>query len=199
MEAIDPSMPQPPQPQEPQLPPTRGRSCLVMILIAAVIGAVVCAGICGGLFYFGVETVKNTPAYRMALAQVQESPEVTERLGRPVEEAGWVPAVQMNVGDGQGSATMDFDVQGPEGRAHVRCQARMIGGTWGLTLLEVTFADGERVVLDTGDRADEEAPKWTPPKGDSDAEKPAEAGEAPQIEMELPVDVPSGGGSRGPQ
>jgi len=144
MDTFDPSSPPAPRPK------SRTKTCLVIALMVGAVGFLLCAGVCGGFFAIRVWRIKNIGPYEMAFKQVQQAPEVIERLGQPVEDATWVPVAQRNVRDNQGSATIDFKVRGPKGQAAVRTQARMIDGIWGLAELDVTFADGERLSLAPG-------------------------------------------------
>jgi len=176
------------QPEAVPEPKSRGKTCLVVGLVLLVVAGLLCAGLCGGLFLVGVWGIKQLPPYQMALEQVQQAPEVIERLGEPIEDATRMPQIQQSQQDGQGSATIDFDVEGPNGKAHVRTQARMIDGAWGLTLVEVTFADGQRISLGTGDDGTEDAPKWTPPEEGPQA--PGADVAPPQLNLELPDNVP---------
>jgi len=129
-------------------------------------------GCCAGLFWIGLRAIKKP--HQMALEQVQRNAEVVKRLGQPIEQISWLPVVQGDFQAGQGSISLDFDVAGPNGEAHVRTQARMIDGTWGLTTLEVTFKDGQKLSLETAaDGGLEDAPLWSP---EAESESSPDAG-----------------------
>ena len=51
----------------------------------------------------------------------------------------------------------DFKITGPKGSADVRTQSRRLSGQWTMTMLEVVFSDGKRLMLETngGDEAAE--------------------------------------------
>jgi len=175
-------------PESQPAPAKRGRTCLVAALVVAVVLTVLCAGLCGGAFFVFVWGIKNLDPYEMALEQVRSSEQVTERLGEPIKDASWVPTGQVNVTNDQGSGTLAFKVRGPRGEANVRAQARLVDGIWGLTEVEVTFADGQSIFLETGGDGIGDAPAWNPP--DEAAEFPVQSDAPPEIEMELPADVP---------
>lgn len=193
MDAIDPSLQ--PQPEGAPQPKSRFKTCLVVTLLVAVIGIVLCAGVGAVFFTFGVRSIKNMAPYKMSLEQAEKSPQVIQRLGEPIEDDTWLPQFQVNVHNNQGSATVYFQVKGPKGRAHVHSKARLIDGDWGLTELTVTFADGQRVELETGTSGnqEEEAPKWVPPS--TGAKAPEEAPPPPEIDLKLPSNVPPPAGA----
>ncbi len=150
---------------EPEPPPRSwwSRNWLWVVpvgLLGIVLG---CGGCCLGIFGTALYAIKSSSPYQMALEEVRTSPEVIDRLGQPIEEAGLFPTGNVNVENGGGNALLEFDVAGPRGRAHVQARARRIGGQWGLTTVEVTFADGERISLELEDQEGmEEAPPWKP-------------------------------------
>jgi len=154
---------QPPAVETPA--PRKSRKLLFWLLILPLGVVLVCGGLCTGLFFVGVGAIKNSPPYKMALKQVQEDPQVIKKLGSPIHAASFIPAGNLHVTNDTGEALLDFDVAGPNGKAHVRTQARMIGGQWGLTTLDVRFSDGQRRAL-AGDETSD-APRWTPPAGDA--------------------------------
>ncbi len=110
---------------------------------------VLCGGFCIGIFGLVFGLLKSSDPYQMALQRVQNDPQVIQLLGQPIEESGWFPTGQLNIENDRGDARFDFDVAGPNGKAHVHTEARRISGRWGLTRLEVTPEDGQRIVLDT--------------------------------------------------
>lgn len=131
--------------------------CLLMLLLLVLC----CAGIFGGLLY----TMKSSEPYQMALEQVRTNPKVIESLGEPIQEVGWFPSGSVEIENDRGDARFDFDIAGPKGKGHVRTQARRIAGKWGLTTLEVTGPDGQRVPLETAPAEAggmEDAPRWKP-------------------------------------
>ena len=88
-------------------------------------------------------------------------------------------------------ASLDFDVAGPNGRAHVRAEARAIGGQWGLSSVEVTIDGGGRLSLDVGsDEGPSDAPAWSPNGGESTgSQDSAPTPSVMKVELDLPSEV----------
>jgi len=130
-----------------------------------------CGGCCVGIIgaVFGV--LKSSDPYKMTLERVQNDPKVIEALGEPIE-AGWMVSGEVihQMGPAAGSARLDFDVTGPKGKAHVHSEARCAYDVrrgqpeWGLTKVEVTTPDNQRIVLDVSADKDngQEAPPFQP-------------------------------------
>ena len=140
------------------------RNWLWFVPTVLLMAFLISAACCGGVLLTPYMMLRSSQPYEMALSEVQEDPAVVERLGEPIKADSWFPVGTVHAENGGGEAALDFDVAGPDGRAHVRTQAKRIDGQWGLARLEVTFDDGRRLSLDTGSGDGlEEAPLWTPP------------------------------------
>jgi len=142
-----------------------------VLLIVLIGGGVMCCGVCGLTGFIGLKALKETEPYKMTLAAVRSDPTVVERLGEPIVD-DWKVNVQINAtGGDRGSATVMIPISGPKGTARVRSECQMVGGTWGLTSVEVTFGDGQRHLL----------PIVPPPPGSGAGEAPpwAPTGESP--------------------
>ncbi|MHB1037877.1 MAG: cytochrome c oxidase assembly factor Coa1 family protein [Pirellulales bacterium] len=136
--------------------------------IVIVLPLCACGGGCAGLGYFffwGVEVLKSAEPYKMAFDQVRQDRAVIQRLGEPIEDATWVPSGNIHIEDGRGEASLDFDVSGPKGVAHVRAESRRVDSQWGVVLLEVTFDDGKKMILNApkAEKELDEAPPFVPP------------------------------------
>ena len=146
--------------------PRRGwlaRNWLWFIPTGCLAVLLVCGGLCAGVAFWGVGRIKHLEPYKMAFAQVRNDAQVIERLGQPIEDATLVPSGEVNFQNDRGDANFGFKVAGPNGRANVRAQARLIDGIWGLSTLEVTFDDGQRISLPVGaDAGLDDAPMWSP-------------------------------------
>lgn len=138
--------------------------------------------------------LKSTEPYQMALVRVQADPEVIAQLGQPIRDVEFLPSGSI-YGD---KANVMFRIAGPRGRASVRAEARRIGGSWGLSLLEVTTVDQKRISVNTasGSGGEGDAPAWKPgaaAKPDSEpAKTPPLASPSPDIQLEVPDLAPPG-------
>ena len=155
--------------QMPYAPPPRGwfaRNWLWFVPLVLLLPLVICAGLCAGILGMGYYAILNSDPYRLALEAVQKNPQVIEQLGKPIEGVRWPPpGGSVNIKDDRGEAKLEFKVRGPKGTADVEGNSRMVDGKWGLTSVTVKFADGKRVVVDTGQAAEGDAPKWDAPAG----------------------------------
>ncbi len=176
--ATPPSFTQPPQAPAPK------KTWLLWVIIP-VVGLLVCCGVCGGLFYGVfqgvVAAIKSSDAYKTALVQVQQDPVVKEKLGEPITDTG-MPMGNFKVENNSGSADFTFDVEGPKGKGTVAVDAAMSAGTWRLTSLSITFADGEEHEIAVGGGEE-------PPADEPAAKEPA--AEDPPIEMDPAAEEPA--------
>jgi len=126
---------------------------LSLALLAALVAA--------WFFWFGAK--KFSEPYRMALTRVSQSEAMQQELGTPIRDVTWFPTGRIS-GQGHGrTARLNFTVAGPRGRATVSTVARCIGGSWGLTTLDVTFPDGGRRSIPVGKMQQAAAaPRWSP-------------------------------------
>jgi hypothetical protein len=141
--------------------------------------AVVVAGGIGWYQFAGKNRAfKSTEPYRMALKQVQQDAQVRGRLGEPVRDVTGVPTGTMHEEGDRGSADLNFRVAGPKGEGKVQMQARRVAGQWGIALLQVTFADNQRITLDADPQDD--APKFDPSGGGAAPKFSPSGGETPK-------------------
>jgi hypothetical protein len=162
---------------------------LVLVLIAA------CGAVVGYRVVFGGR--KASVPYQMALEKVRHDPQVIALLGEPVDDAEWFPTGNVQQEGDRGIASLHFRIAGPKAQARVSVQARRVDGRWGLTMLDVLHADGERIRVDTTSAGGvDEAPRWSPPGADeSPAEPEADApsdlpGATPETETDIQLELP---------
>ena len=148
----------------PPAPPRRGwlsRNWLWFIPLTLLLAVLLCGGCCGGILVTVFGAMKTSAPYQMALKQVQNDPQVIEKLGQPIKD-GWIPSGEVNISNGSGDARLDFNVTGPKGTAHVHTEARRSNGVWTTTVLDVTI-DSQRISLTpAGNSGIGEAPPFEP-------------------------------------
>lgn len=185
--------------EPPGAPPRRGwfrRNWRRLVLAVVVVPILICAGAAGWFYVVRVAPLRSSEPYQAALKRVQADPKVIQRLGQPIRDASWVPSGSVNIENDRGNANLMFKVAGPKGSASVRTQARRIRGTWGTTVLDVTFAGEKPIPLDTGP-SDDDAPKFNPsggppgpsaPKADAKLPPPKPPDvPGPEIKLEIPT------------
>lgn len=155
------------------------RIAAILFLLCLVIGL--------GVFIYISAARRSSPPYQMALLHVQADRQMIERLGEPIKDTTWLPVVNNDAG----KATVNFDVAGPKDKAHVRAEARMVGGQWGLTSVEVDIGIGKPFSLDVGlGEGQSDAPLWSPNEGESTGVEAPESTLPPvKMEGDLPSDV----------
>ena len=118
-------------------------------LIIAVIGVPVLC--CGGSFW-GVASLAGAvmKPRDVAIEYLQDDPRVTEQLGSPLEPGENFFPKQYSVENNTGNATIQFDVDGPDGSAKVDGRMILNSGTWTPEFLTVTFSDGSEIVVPEG-------------------------------------------------
>ena len=119
-----------------------GRNWLWFVPVVLLSTGCFCCLGCGGIFFGVFQALKSSEPYQMALAHVQNDPEVIGVLGEPIVEAGFVPFGAVEVENDHGTSTLHFQVSGPNGQAWVSSTAVREGGRWQLTFVEVTPDDG---------------------------------------------------------
>jgi len=121
--------------------------------------------------------------YRLAMQKIGESDELRSKLGEPIQAVGWPPPGP-RLEDRE--REVRWDIRGPKGQAKAHVHARLMQGKWEIIIMEVTFADGERVSLvETIDDAGD-APLFDGPKPEKEAPKTPEI-DAPAPEITMPV------------
>jgi len=136
---------------DPDVPPQRGwfrRNALWFVPTMLGLGMVcVCPIACCSGTIFGVfKALEESEAAAMALKVVQDSPEVKERLGEPIE-MGSVSGGNISMVNDGGEAMVNFSVDGPRGTAQVHTEADRQAGQWSLRTVEVTFPDNSKIDL----------------------------------------------------
>lgn len=119
-----------------------GRNWLWFVPVTLLSTGCLCCLGCGGIFVGVFQALKSSEPYQLAMAHVQNDPQVIAVLGEPVVEAGFVPFGAVEVENDGGTATLYFQVSGPQGQAWVSATAVREVGQWRLTYVEVAPSDG---------------------------------------------------------
>ncbi len=154
-------------------PPRKSSNAWVWILVLALfVPMLLCAGLCGGLMLLRVKTVEvaeqhaqqeveearraateaareagQMPAsFQASLKRVQLDTDVQAKLGEPIRQTGSSKFRSQKGPDGS-SVELDYEVQGPNGKASVQGVAVEIDDQWWFEKLDVTCEDGETIDL----------------------------------------------------
>jgi len=109
-------------------------------------------GLVTGIFGFGLLTLdvsyrmlKKAPVMTEAVNRLTADPRVQESLGTPLR-LGWAITGELEDLPDQGSARMEFSLQGPKGYAAVKLRAeKSPTGTWRYLLLELKPANAPAI------------------------------------------------------
>ncbi len=132
-----------------QLPPQRsnGKSPLLLILgivAALVLVPIICCGVVGVLGFTTAVGAIKAPV-DAAVVALNEDPAVAAKLGTPIEEQTGFGVNDYNNNNGNGGATVNFNVTGPNGSAEVSGRMDLTAGVWSADDLTVQCSDGTKL------------------------------------------------------
>jgi len=139
------------QSQTPNQKPTNKSSSNLKWILVIGCGSLLAMGLCIVLFAGGIVTavfgaLRSSDVYTEALAAAQESEEVIDTLGEPVE-AGWLISGSIETSGGSGSADLSIPISGTDGSGDLIAVARREAGQWEFSRLYVEVDNGPRLNL----------------------------------------------------
>ena len=133
------------------MPPTNwfGRNWKWVVPIGCLL-PVLCIGGCAlAIFFFAMGAMKQSDAYKMALARAQTNPALIEAIGSPSLQTGIVPG-NTNVNGPTGEANLSIPLSGPKGKATLYVEARKSADLWTFQKLTAKIEKtSERIDLNT--------------------------------------------------
>jgi len=137
----------------------------------------------------GCRPLSQHPLVKEAVEEVRGNARVAQALGSPVTCG---TAVRGTANETDGIAAMQFDASGPNGKGEIAVEGKKTKGEWGVTMLELRPAAGEKVSLtaDLESRMGTDTPKFDPTATSSPTTQPAPPPPA-DIEIALPPGGPS--------
>lgn len=91
--------------------------------------------------------MKQSDAYKMAVARAKADQRVTDALGTPISE-GWFLSGKTNVNGASGDADLSIPISGPKGKATIYAVATKSAGDWTYSKLVVKIdSTGETIDL----------------------------------------------------
>lgn len=117
--------------------------CLAVVLV--------CGGCLAAPFYALYAGLTSSDCYQQALQEMNNSQELTDALGKPVESSSgwrfWQIQGHININNDAGDADMAFPVKGPQGTGSAQVVARRAQGTWSIETLTVDVTGDGRITI----------------------------------------------------
>jgi len=115
---------------------------LVPLILVVMASPIVC---CGGLAFFGFN-VMQAPL-TAATDAINADQRITGKLGSPITRGSSMTVNNYTNNNGNGGATIEFNVSGPNGGAQVSGRMALTAGKWRPDGLTVTCDDGTEFEL----------------------------------------------------
>lgn len=133
----------------------------------------------------GCRPLSQHPLVKEAVEEVRGNARVAQALGSPVTCG---TAVRGTANETDGIAAMQFDASGPNGKGEIAVEGKKTKGEWGVTMLELRPAAGEKVSLtaDLESRMGTDTPKFDP------TAKPAASTSTPTPPTDVEIVLPPG-------
>src|SRR5213080_5344905 len=113
--------------------------CLLPVLFVGGCGLLV--------FLFATGIIKQSDAYKIALARAQANPAVIEAIGSPISQTGIVSG-NSNANGATGEANLSIPLRGPKGKATLYVEAKKSTDIWYFQTMMVKIEKtGERIDL----------------------------------------------------
>lgn len=113
--------------------------CLTPLVLLAAFVAFLVFVVAGAL--------KQSDAYKNAVARAKADSRVTSALGTPISE-GWFVSGSVHTNLGSGDADLTIHISGPKGKGTITAVATKSGGEWTYSKLEVKIENsGETIDL----------------------------------------------------
>jgi hypothetical protein len=140
-----------PTPLPPPMPRPNwfGRNWKWVVPLGCLLPALFVGG-CGLVaFLFATGIMKQSDAYKIALARAQANTAVIEAIGSPISQTGIVSG-NSNVSEAVGEANLSIPLSGPKGKATLYVEAKKSADTWFFQTMVVKIEKtGERIDLNT--------------------------------------------------
>ncbi|PYK61350.1 MAG: hypothetical protein DME43_02630 [Verrucomicrobia bacterium] len=101
------------------------------------------------VFFFATSMMKQSEAYKIALARAQANSAVIEAIGSPISQKGIVSG-NSNVNGATGEANLSIPLSGPKGKATLYVEAKKSTDIWLFQTMVVKIEKtGERIDLNS--------------------------------------------------
>src|SRR5438128_322915 len=124
-----------------------GRNWKWIVPVGCLLPVLFAGGCALAIFFFVTGIMKQSDAYKIALARAQANPAVIEAIGSPISQTGIVSG-NSNVNGPTGEANLSIPLSGPKGKATLYVEARKSADIWFFQTMVVKIAKtGERIDL----------------------------------------------------
>jgi hypothetical protein len=133
----------------PPMPPKNwfGRNWKWVVPVGCLLPVLFIGGCAVAIFFFATGVMKQSEAYKMALARAQTNPAVIEAIGSPVSQSGIVSG-NTNANGAVGEANLSIPLRGPKGKATLYVEAKKSADVWYFQTMVVKIEKtGERIDL----------------------------------------------------
>ena len=133
----------------PPMPPSNwfGRNWKWVVPVGCLVPILFLGGCALAIFFLAVGALKQTDAYKTALARAQENPAVIEAIGSPISQSGIISG-KSNVNGATGEANLSIPLKGPKGKATLYVEAKKSADIWFFQTMVVKIEKtGERIDL----------------------------------------------------
>jgi hypothetical protein len=100
----------------------------------------------GSVFFLVETSFRRSEVYTQALARARANPQVSEKIGQPLQE-GWLASGSMNTSGPSGDADLSIPINGPKGKGTLYVVAKKSVGQWRFETLQVEV-EGETKPID---------------------------------------------------
>ena len=127
-----------------------------VVALSVVAGLLAVAGVVTLVFSLTFGVMRQSGAYRQAVAAAKADDAVVKTLGTPIEE-GYFVMGQIELSRDRGYANLTIPISGPRAKATIYVEADKVGTHWSFRSLEVVV-DGTGQWIHLGDGAISRAP-----------------------------------------
>src|SRR5438067_3751984 len=126
-----------------------GRNWKWVVPVGCLLPVLFLGGCALMIFFFATGVLKQSDAYKIALARAQATPAVIEAIGSPVSQTGIVSG-NSNANGPTGEANLSIPLSGPKGKATLYVEGKKSADTWFFQTMVVKIEKtGERIDLNT--------------------------------------------------
>ena len=142
---MEPAPLPPPMPQ----PNWFGRNWKWVVPVGCLLPVLFAGGCALLVFFFAMGIMKQSDAYKIALARAQATPAVIEAIGSSISQTGIVSG-NSNVNGPTGETNLSIPLSGPKGKATLYVEAKKSADIWLFQTMVVKIEKtGERIDLNT--------------------------------------------------